>query len=284
MSGILVRVVILSAALALADAARAQNAAFADPGDAAPGTHGVLYLDLLRQIVPDIALTNGVYEGHKVIGMRHIGGADMSSEPPETVDALRLSVLPVRSDAEDRLLLLASLGYAESSTEDFTVLGLYTVGDSPRLIDVVDVGYDRFTGFNEPAKLSLGEGKDLVITQSSHFNSNQNYEATLMMLLRNDRLQLVDIVWTFDDRSCSYERDEVPEFRAGERDGRTYSDIVATVVETTALNNAECGDEQPPKPGTRTFTVTYRWDESASKFVADSEAWDRLAKENQERY
>jgi hypothetical protein len=122
------------------------------------------------------------------------------------------------------------------------------------------------------------------MTQSSHFNTEQNYEATPLILVRNDHLQLVDTVFTFDDRSCSYTRDQVPQFGIGDRDARTYPDIVATVTETTILSGADCGDEQPPKAGVRSIKVTYRWDEAQSEFVADSDAFEKLAVENQERF
>jgi hypothetical protein len=284
MPAVLYRIVIVLAALLLAGAVRAENAVTADPGEMVPGTHGVTYLDLLRQIVPDIAAIDNGYEGHRTIELRHIGGDEMASDAPDPIDVSAISVLPVQSDGKDRLLLLVDLGYSDTSVASFSVLALLTTGDGPKLLDAADVGYDRLTGFNEPAALSLGEGKTLIITQSSHFNSNQNYEATPMILLRNDRLQLVDVVWTFDDHSCSYERHEVPHFRSGDRDARAYFDVVATVTETTTLSNEDCGDEQPPQPGTRTFTVTYRWDDAVSKFLPDSDAFDRLAKENEERF
>jgi hypothetical protein len=284
MAAILCRLLVVLAVLAPAGAARAENAATADPGDPVPGTHGVTYLDLLREIVPDIAATDNGYEGHKTIELRHIGGDDMASDAPDPIDVSTVSVLPIQSNGKDRLLLLVDLGQAEDSAQSSTVLALFGSGDSPRLLDAADVGYDRFTGFGEPATLSLGEGKTLVITQSSHFNSNQNYEATPLILVRNDRLELVDVVWTLDDHACSYVREQVPTFRAGNRDARTYADIVATVTDRTTPSNEDCGDEQPPKAGTKTFTVTYRWDEAASKFVPDSDAFDRLAKENEERF
>jgi hypothetical protein len=284
MPAVFCRLLLILAALSLVGAAHAQNAASADPGDPVPGTRGVTYLDLLRQIVPDIAATDNGYEGHKTIALRHIGGDDMASEAPDPIVISTLSVLPVQADGKDRLLLLVDLGQSEDSVQSSTVLALFSTGDSPKLLDAADVGYDRFTGFGEPAKLSLGEGKTMVITQSSHFNSNQNYEATPMILLRNDRLQLVDVVWTLDDHGCSYERQERPAFSAGDRAARTYSDIVATVTETTTLTNQDCSGEEALKPGTQVFTVTYRWDEASSKFVPDSDAFDKLAAENEERY
>lgn len=274
----------LTVALSALGRAFAQEVTSIDPADPVPGARDSTYLDLVRQFVPDIAATDNIYEGHQVIGMRHVNGDEMSGEAPETVAIHAISALPVQSDGKDRLLLLVDLGQSEDSVESFTVLALFSLADGPTLLDAANVGYDRFTGFGEPPELSLGEGKNVVITQSSHFNSNQNYEATPLILVRNDHLQFIDTVFTFDDRSCSYTRDQVAKFGAGDRDARTYPDIVATVTETTSPSGEDCGDEQPPKAGARSFRVTYRWDEAASKFVADSDAFERLAKENEERF
>jgi len=274
----------LPVALALIGAARAQDVNLVDAADPVPGARDRTYLDLVRQFVTDIAATDDGYVGHKVIGVRHVNGDEISGAAPDTVAISAISALPVQSDGKDRLLLLVDFGQTEDSAESFTVLALFSLSDEPELLDEADVGYDRFTGFYEPAKLSLGEGKNAVITRSSHFNSGQNYEATPLILVRNDHLQLVDTVFTFDDRSCSYARDQVVTFGIGDRDARTYPDIVATVTETTRSSGADCGDEQPPKAGVRAITVTYRWDEAASKFMADSDAFERLARENEERF
>lgn len=271
-------------ALAAIGPARAQDAVPVDPADKVPGAREHSYLDLVRQFVPDMAMTGEGYVGRTVTGIRRIDGEQMPGTPSEKLLVQTISALPVQSDGKDRLLLLVDFGQAEDSAESFTVLALYSLADAPELLDGADVGYDRFTGFHEPARLSLGEGKNLVITHSSHNNSNQNYEATPLILVRNDRLQLVDTVFTFDDRSCSYTRGQTASFGIGDRDARTYPDIIATVTEVTTTNDADCGDEQPPKAGTRNIEVTYRWDEAASRFAADSDAFERLARENEERF
>jgi hypothetical protein len=238
----------LMLAMAASGAARAEDASWVDPADPVPGVRDQTYLDLVRLFVTDIAETDDGYAGHEVIGMRHVDGDETAGLAPDTVTIARISALPVQSDGKDRLLLLVDFGPREDGAESYTVLALFSLSDKPELLDEAAVGYDRFTGFHEPARLSLGEGKNLVITQSSHFNSNQNYEATPLILLRNDHLQLVDTVFTFDDRSCSYTRDQVAQFGIGDRDTRAYPDIVATVTEVTTSSGDDCGDEQPPNP------------------------------------
>jgi hypothetical protein len=285
MSMILRRLLVaLPLALALPASLHADDVISADLDAAVPGTNDVTYLDLVRLVIPDVAAAGNGYEGHKIIDVRHIGGDDMGSQAPATLSPSWLSALPVQSDGKDRLLLLIDLGQSEDSVASFTVLALFSLTDAPTLLDAADVGYDRLTGFSERAKLSLGEGKNLVSTQSSHFNSDQNYEATALILVRNDHLQLVDTIYTFDDKGCGFQRTESPEIHAGDRDARTYSDIVAIVTETVTHDDQTCNDQNLPKESTRTFKVTYRWDEAASKFVADSDAFERLAKENEERF
>lgn len=264
-----------------ANAGESFSAALDDP---VPGIQGVTYFDLVKQVVPDLQTAGYGYEGHKIIAMRHIGGEDSASDPPETASLSSVAIMPVQSDGKDRLLLLMELGQPEFSVAKYMALGLFNVSDTPTLVDVADVGFDQITYFQDPDRLSLGDGKDMVLTSSQHFNSSQGYVTTALILIRNDKLQLIDTVFTFNDRFCGFDRDETPEFHAGDRDGRTYSDIVATVTEVTKATDESCDGENPPKPGKRTFTVTYRWDEAASAFKPDSDAFDVLAKENEGRF
>jgi hypothetical protein len=164
------------------------------------------------------------------------------------------------------------------------VLALYSLTGKPTLLDAADVAFDKDTYFRDSGSLSVGEGRNVVLTMSMHFNSNQDYVTSALILLRNDQLQLVDTVFTFSDKDCSFEREQMPEFRAGGRDAGAYSDIVATVTETTKPTGETCSEEQTLEPATRQIAVTYRWDEAASRFVADSEALKVLAKEDESRF
>ena len=264
--------------------ARAEGVAFPELGEAVPGADGITYLDLVRQVVPDIAEADGMYQGRKVIDLRHIGGDEMKSAPPETLSLFNAAVLPVRSDGKDRLLILLDLSQGAETAEGFAVLALYNLAETPALVDAAGVGFDLSTNFLEPNRLSIGEGKDVALTTSMHFNSSQTYVTSALILIRNDSLQLVDTIFTFDERYCGFERRQLPAFRAGDRDGRTYSDIVATVTETLEPTGETCDAEEGLEPSKRTITVTYRWDEAASRFIADSDAFERLAKENETRF
>ena len=59
-----------------------------------PGIKDVSYFDLARDIVPDLTKANGIYQGHVVVDIRHIGGPDDVSSPPETINLPGIAVLP----------------------------------------------------------------------------------------------------------------------------------------------------------------------------------------------
>lgn len=264
-------------------AAHADDVASVSLSDEVPGISGVTYLDLVRQVVPDIAAKGNSYEGRELVPIRHIDGDDTQDTPPLTVEVAGAQALPIQSDGNDRLLLMIDLGQAEDSIQSFTVLALYGMVGIPSLLDVVDVGYDRLTSFREPATLALGEGRYAVVTASEHFNAGQDYVTSALILLRNDRLELIDTVFTFSDAGACFVRGQVPAFRPGDRGGRAYSDIEATVTETTTRTDTDCSDDTPTA-GSRSIAVTYRWDEASSRFVASSDALERLAAENEERF
>ena len=56
------------------------------------------------------------------------------------------------------------------------------------------------------------------------------------------------------------------------------------MTDTTAPTGESCDDE-PPKPASaRTISVTYQWDETASRYVKDSDAFENWQRENAKRF
>jgi hypothetical protein len=92
---------------------------------------------------------------------------------------------------------------------------------------------------------------------------------------------LIDAVYTYNAKSCSYQLTEWPAVTTiGDR-GRRYRRISLTVPEKVALQpDADCGDEKAPQPFVRLFRATYRWSAHRRTFVTTSSSLDRLVKEN----
>ncbi len=260
-------------------AASAADVAFPAPGDAVPGTSGVTYLDLLREIVPDLEPADAVYRGTTVVPLRHIAGPDRQAEPPLEPTVADFSVLPLEGG---RILLLVDLGMALDSAEGYAVLALFDPAATPRLVDAADVAFDRITWFMEPVRLDLGAGRQAVLTTSMHSNSSQAYVSDAIILIDADRLSLVDSVFTFSDKTCAFERAQ--EARIATSGTAEPADIVVTVTERTVPTGADCGGEAVPEPPGRTIRATYSWNAAESRYVVDGDALRRLASENAERF
>lgn len=254
--------------------------AFAEPvlrpdlADRVGGTEDVTFADLVRLVVPGTA-------GNETIDVREIGSEAIEDLEPESMAMLRLTAVPVRSGGNDRIALLLNFGSGRDVV-GLAILALFDVTGEPRLLDAANVASGDYTYFLDPARLTVGSGDDLLAIGSTHANSGQSYTTAPLVLLRNDRLELVDMIHAFDERLCAYERTQRLDLQQSAQE--PFSDVVATVTEVTTLSGDDCGEAPVPEAGTRLIIVTYRWDAGAQRYLPDSDAFDALARENEERF
>lgn len=274
---ILLRTALAASTLLLAGmgGASGQSVSFPEPGDPLPWAKDRTYADLVRLAVPGTA-------GAGASEIRHIAGEDAGGGVPAPNAAPRIAAIPVRSGGHDRMALLLDFGEAGEGASGLAVLALFDMAADPLLLDAADVAFDRRTSFMGPARLPVSIGDDLLATRSTHSNSGQGYATAALILVRDDRLELVDTIFTFDDRACTHERTQRLDIRQGAE--RPFRDIVATVTERTAASGEDCGDATAPEPGTRTIAVTYRWDAAGQRYLPGSDAFHVLARENEERF
>jgi hypothetical protein len=278
----LIHATALSTLLAAPIPATAQEISHADIWQEVAGHKGVAVLDLVRLVAPDIAVTDGVARGNHLVQMRYVSGGDEVPPSPTGFEVSGISAIDVRSGGKDRVAALIEPGQVADTDEPLAVLALFDVSGTPRLLDAVDVALDRDTSLVESGRLDLGAGTDAILTRSSHFNSSQGYAATALVLLKDDRFELIDTVYTFDENVCSFERRQETAFKAVPKAGG-MADIAATVTETTMPRDEGCDGEVPPA-GTRTIAVTYGWDAASSRYEPDSDAFEVLARENETRF
>ncbi|RWO74666.1 MAG: hypothetical protein EOS17_02425 [Mesorhizobium sp.] len=264
-------------------AAGAQAISFPELGSALPGRTDVTYLDLARMVIPDLAADKDCfYRGGLPIEMRHIEGPDSGGSPPETSGFSNAAVLAIKAGGKDRLAMLFDLGDSPDSAEGYAVLALYDITAKPKLLDAVNVALDRGTYFHEPGRLSVSANDDVLITMSAHFNSSQNYVITPLIMIRDDKFEPIDMIYTFDENLCAYSRkQDVTLQTVG--DGQPYAAIKVTVTDSTVLNGESC-DDTPPRPESHEISVTYHWDKKTSRYTKDSDALDKLAGENANRF
>jgi hypothetical protein len=257
------------------------TAGAADLGDAVPGHKNLTYFDLMRQVVPDLTLSDkGDATGHKTIPFAHIEGKDSKVDLPATINFASIEALPIPGE---RIILLADLGQAETSTAGANLLALFALTPSVNLLDVAEVGTDRFTGFRAGALQMLAPDTPLLLVDSSHFNSNQNYNSTEMIFIHGDRFRLIESVFTFRDSSCSYERTQEPSFTLLPAP-RPYRAVQVSVHEAVKLTEQDCGGETPPPAKPTTYETIFHWDEAKQSFLPSSDALQRLLDEDQKRF
>ncbi len=261
--------------------AAAQPVVYPKATDALPEGSDRTYLDLLRLVVPRITVADSTYSGGGTIKIRHIQGWNDSNVEIAQAGDLRLAAVPLPADRADRMVLLIDFGATEFNV-GFAILALFDIRDEPTLVDSADISFDRWTSFMEPVRLSVGAGHDLLVTGSTHHNASQDYATTALLLVRNNRLSLIDTIRLLSERECSFVRSQRLSIEKGAAE--PVADIVATVTVLTEPTGDDCSGGTIPEPGSRMITVTYRWDAAAQQYRPDSDGFQILARENEERF
>lgn len=252
-----------------------------DPHDPVPGHRGLSYLDLMTLLVPEIGTLNGAGDGTapRIVRYRHIEGRGAKTKPRGPLAIKFLDVLKIHPGDKNRLALIADLGESEFAVTGFTLLALFDLAGKPKLLDVVEVGTDHITGLTDQPLLRLGRGADLITVESGHFGGGLGYLNTELILLRNGRFSLIAAMPTFRSVECSYEGTQTRHIRTLPDPGGPYRRILVAVRDTLKLTNdaAACGGEKAPKPLTRMFRPTYRWNTRRRAFVTSSHDFAKLA-------
>jgi hypothetical protein len=268
---------------AMPRAATVDPIATADAGGTVPGHAGLTYLDLVRQAVPDLALSPDDHrvEGHLTTAPRALGGEAVDGAAPLPVTLGGIEAVHIRAGGKPRLVLLADLG---ADPRPLSAILLFDdSGPSPTLLDVADVAADKFTSFHDQPPIRLGPNDDALVTDSEHdTDDGQAFTSRLLLFVRNDRFQRIDRFALLDDSGCNWSRTETPVFTTRPMAGSPYAEIDVTVTETLLSRPDTCG--HAPKPITSTFVAAWRWDTTSGVFTADRGALDDLAKLNATRF
>ena len=260
-----------------------------DPGDRVPDHPTITYFDLVRQVVTDLDNPSRKDEptAHSILPYRHIEGDKARTDPAGAVAIQLLTARPIHAGGKSRLALMIDLGSSDGAVAEFTLLALFDLAEHPKLLDVVEVGTDRLTGFTDKPILPLAQGaerkSDLIVIDSDHFNSNEDFVGTELLLVRNDRFELVGVLFTFDAKLCASIRQQLPAVATRPDLFRRYRQIRVAVHETVTLQSDRtgCSGEKVPRPFTRTYHATYRWNAHREKFEIASSDLKRLDRENE---
>jgi hypothetical protein len=260
------------------------RAALVEPDDPVAGHRALTYFDLMRMVVTDLAPDSAGDEGkaHQIVNYRHIEGKNYKTIPEGPVSIKYLFPLEIHTDGQRRLALMADLGPSDGDVTEFVLLALFDVGGKPKLLDVVEVGSDRLTGFADKPLMPLGHGTDLIHVDSDHFNSDEDFVKTELIFVRHGRFWLVAAAFTFNVKTCTFQLTEWPKVKTVSDRGSRYRWVVLTIPQQVKLQRdlADCGEEKVPRPFVRNFHAIFRWNAHRRAFQTTSSNLEKLDKEN----
>jgi len=243
---------------------------------AVPGHPGTSYVDLLMQVISDLAENDSTPPGPSREPFPHIVdgyGGDL----PDRIAINSLQVVNFMVAGEPRIAILANIGQLETAVEQPALLSIFDGGKSLKLIDAVDVGMDRDTSFARPALVNIGRSTQALVIRSSHFNSSESFETTVLIFLRGRELELVDTFSTYHIRTCNEQKTQVVDFtEISADDVGTYSDILVTIEERRSDLEENCSDEVVTMPNAEVVSVVYRWNAELGDFIAASDTLERF--------
>lgn len=239
------------------------------------------YLDLARHFVADLHGEGNDYKGGKIRRVRHAAGRDSENTDLSLAVIDHAERLDLVSGGERRMALLFDFGQDGGFAQSFTVLALYALDGEVRLLDAVDVGLDQWTSPNESPVLPLASGESVLVFRSSHFNSQEAYLFTTLLLVRNDRLATIISYFTLDWQGCD-DNDSVKQassFRTLARRKHIPDTIEVSVTASKIRGGDYCG-EPVVEVSKRKQSVRFKWDSKLGRYRVPKDSLQRLQQAN----
>jgi hypothetical protein len=268
----------VSGCAALAAFLLAGGAARADELSAVvPGHPGLTYGALLKQLMPGMQKnSDGGWDSGPVKHLR-----DLDGKPVQDLEISfnGFDATTVREDGRERLLLMTDENSGGSGFD--AVLAAYDLdAKTPKLLDYVDAGRDRWNGISSTL-VPLSATTDAFIAYSSHSNSNQSYELVTPLFLRNGKFHEITSLFVYGEGMCSYDRRQEASYATRPDEGSKYNAFVVTFTTETKPGESDCGQGQkPPKYSRTAVSDTWRWNAKKGAFVATTGVLDKLSEKN----
>jgi hypothetical protein len=244
-------------------------------GDKVPGHGDVTYYDLMKQVVPDLAVGEDGVTGHLIDGVEHIDGADSTGETPELVEISDVQAQTVKSGGENLLWVLADLGNG-GNLGTYTLLAVFDASATPKLLDAKEVDVLDFTGFVDGPFAISADGEAMMVG-SEHFNSSQSHQQRILAHMYEGKLQKIATFSLFGTRGCEeWTTEELTV--SSEDDYQDFWGIDATILRQRALAGQECEDPLESDWRHREFIAQYIWDSSEKHYVVARNDFEDLAK------
>ena len=195
----MIRLVALVLALALA-ALPASAETVDDFTASVPSVAGKTWIDLLRQVFPDIAVDpkNGAIV-HGDIDLRSIekDGA-FTDECPDQLQLRSLEVAEATVSGKRRLIV----GVATDGDTCAAPVALFEASGEGKLLDAANVKQDKNYSFGHDFVRPLGADGQLVTVTNFHTNAGEGYDTETLILATVDKLSPIGSVFAKSEIEC----------------------------------------------------------------------------------
>jgi hypothetical protein len=248
-------------------------------------------LQLMRKLFPDLSeeqIQDGAGTLHRAVTIRRIEGKGKKTVLQGDVKIQGFEVRPIRSEGRELVLFSVDVS-AESANEgmnyegEASLLAVFSLTPSLRLLDEMDTKTDRFSGFwGERPLIHLDSHNDAFIIYSSHSNSSESYDIINALFVDKGRFKVIADLFILNSQGCGVTFTETPYFRPIQAAGQKYPNVLVKVEVKKEADGEEC--ERRTRGYTRYYQAIYRWNAMKSQYEGDPRQLDRFDKFNQKRF
>ena len=258
-------------------ASTAAPAPIADFTAAVPDMPGKIWLDLLRQLFPDIAATSTfgtAATAAQMTPLRSIGSADDDwVQCGDHIEFRKLDARPVQLAGQRHLIVTLAI-------PDDCVGPLALFDETGKLVDAVNVKGDQHVSFGADYVRKLGAGGALVIASNWHDNTSRSFDGTMLVLARPEGLSSIGDVQAIGSRDCE-QRKSVGEEAAVRvtPDGAPFARIDVEVRRTIDTLAEDCKTRRG-RSMIATFGGSWRWNIAKRAYEPHTKELDELSRWN----
>ena len=247
------------------------------------------YLELIHRILPDLQIDPkdaDVAIGHKTIPFKHLSENKKPSSLQSDIKLDSFQPYWIKSDGRRVLLLELSISAEDANQEtnyegEADIVAAFTIQTEIKLLDVMDVKTDRFSGFYEkPPVFQLTTQSDAFLVVSTHSNAGESYSDLNVLFLNHDRIETITNIFLFDTQGCGATFTETPSFRVMPGSSK-YPNIMVTVKVNKDADSQDC---DRPTPGyVKVYQALYQWNSAKREYRTISKQLAALDKFNGKR-
>jgi hypothetical protein len=247
------------------------------------------YLDLLRKIFPDASTETGAdmdaAVAHRTIPLRHLFGDYKGKVYEGEMKIEQIERLPAKGQNPGQLLLLVhALSPELFSWDKMSVLALFQLEPSVKLLDAGDVQADQFTSFwEEKPRLQIGPQREAIIVESDHHNSSQSYLSLTMISTEGGKLRTVfDFPILLHGNDCGNTFSQTPTVSVLKEVTGAHFNIFVKVKLVKELDDESC--EKRTRGYTRYYQSLLVWNSAKRQYETRGRGLDQLARFNEKNY